>query len=229
LNLQLKITKDGSHTIYLPQLNEHYHSIHGAIQESQHVYINSGLTYTLQKNIPFINILEIGFGTGLNALLSCLKILNQTKIKINYTGLEAYPLPNKIVKELNYSRLITSSKETEFIFQMIHDAEWNKNIQITDNFSLHKIHNCIQNVNISGSHHIIYFDAFAPEKQPEMWLLEIFIKLYHQLYESGILVSYCAKGIIKRRLKEAGFEIETLNGPPGKREMVRAMVNSAPF
>ncbi len=234
---QIVTTKDQSHTLFLPHLNEHYHSIHGAVQESQHVFIKNGLEYfrnlSPTKNI---NVFEIGFGTGLNALLTLLKGLEYPHFTIAYSTIEAYPLPQEIIQQLNYTSQLNIENDNSKgfpsplgeglgvrAFKHIHSAEWNKPTEITSNFSIHKIHQTLQQIQLSETYDIIFFDAFAPEKQPEMWTKEIFQKLFLHLNAGGILVTYCAKGIIKRTLKEIGFTIETLQGPPGKREMIRAI------
>ena len=248
MHYQIITTKDNSHTIFLPHLNEHYHSIHGAIQESDHVFIKNGLEYYVNTFIKTnskhpsplvdpsrlqregqgevlkklnISILEIGFGTGLNALLTLLKASEFSQVQINYSTIEAHPLPMEIIEQLNYTSILGLSS-----FNLLHLTEWNKPIEITNNFTIHKIHNTLQQINLTEKYHIIFFDAFAPEKQPEMWTKEIFEKLFLHLHPQSILVTYCAKGIIKRTLKEIGFSIEALQGPPGKREMIRAIKKS---
>jgi hypothetical protein len=143
-------------------------------------------------------------------------------VKINYTTIESIPLPLTIVASLNYTNLVGPKEISETIFKNIHDSDWNTPTVLTNNFRLHKINQSLQDVPLSNTYHIIYFDAFAPEKQVEMWTSEIFQKLYHCLYPGGVLVTYCAKGAVKRSLRSVGFEIEILVGPPGKREMTRA-------
>lgn len=219
---EIIITKDNSHTIYLPHLNEHYHSIYGAIQESKHVFIKNGLEYFLNAQPCEIKILEVGFGTGLNALLSGLKSTAIPETTIYYTSVELNPLPEDVVRQLNYAELAEENETAQNIFKKIHAAAWNEAVTINNNFVLHKIHGSIQQVQLLENYHIIYFDAFAPEKQAEMWTIEVFQKLFNHMLPGGVLVTYCAKGIVKRTLRSAGFVVEALQGPPGKREMIRA-------
>ncbi|MEO6904561.1 MAG: tRNA (5-methylaminomethyl-2-thiouridine)(34)-methyltransferase MnmD [Bacteroidia bacterium] len=223
------VTKDGSHSLYIKALGEHYHSINGAIQESMHIFINAGLRYILEdkiNNSPKINILEIGLGTGLNALLTFAEAQN-LNISINYSALEAYPIHKELVDQLNYATLLNAidknNVDLNLIFQRIHSSEWEKQILFSDNFSFHKIKDKLQTANFDEQYNVIYFDAFAPSVQPEMWTEEVFIKLFSALDKKGILVTYCAKGEVKRILKKIGFNIDSLQGPPGKREMVRAI------
>jgi tRNA U34 5-methylaminomethyl-2-thiouridine-forming methyltransferase MnmC len=220
-------TADGSHSLYVKDLDEHYHSIHGAIQEGLHVFIEMGLKASAlrlskgEENVSTINILEIGLGTGLNVFLTYLEIL-KNPLSIHYTALEAFPLENEIINELNYIELLGAAQHQKN-FDQIHSCEWNKNIELTKNFTLHKIKNTLQEVKFENIFDIIYFDAFGPRVQPEMWTEEIFAKIYSATKLNGFLVTYCAKGEVKRTLKKVGFTVETLQGPPGKREMVRAV------
>lgn len=220
-------TADGSHSLYVKDLDEHYHSIHGAIQEAVHVFIKTGLHFMHHKNYQEMNILEIGFGTGLNALLTCLEA-EKLNIKINYTGLEAFPLENNLLKELNYVDLITAlsypeKNKTQQIFEQLHSSEWQKNVPISKHFNLNKINNTLQDVPLTESYDLIYFDAFGPRVQPDMWEDELLSKIYLATRAKGCLVTYCAKGEVKRSLKKVGFKVETLPGPPRKREMVRGL------
>jgi tRNA U34 5-methylaminomethyl-2-thiouridine-forming methyltransferase MnmC len=223
------ITSDGSHSIYIPEMNEHYHSIHGAVQESKHVFIEAGLKNILlhlsEEKVPKeINILEIGFGTGLNALITFIES-QQFSIKINYTSIESFPLKKEITGQLNYALQLDPSNRFELksIFEKLHDASWEKEIIIKENFILKKLCNVLQQVDLKASQFdLIYFDAFGPPVQPEMWTEEIFSKIFSSTKSGGILVTYCAKGEVKRTLRKVGFKIENLPGPPGKREMVRA-------
>lgn len=210
---ELILTNDGSHSLFVKKLNETYHSIHGSIVEANHVFIRNGLQFHRKLNI---NILEIGFGTGLNALLT---LLNINQKRVNYTSLEPFPISDKIYNKLNFHELLKTDKDT---FIKLHNSNWEKNVHFTENFQLKKLKKKIQHFNSSKKFDIIYFDAFAPEKQTEMWTKEILNKCYHFLKPKGFLVTYCAKGVVKRRLKEVGFYVESLAGPPGKREMIRA-------
>ena len=216
---RLIITEDGSHSLYVPHLDENYHSTHGAIQESMHVYINSGLyACTLQK----VNILEIGFGTGLNAFLTLIES-EKTNKQIHYYSLELYPLDIKDAKQLNYTKQLTKANGTEY-FLAIHEATWGKKVRISPTFSLHKIKTDFSTSNeieTNALFDVIYFDAFAPEKQPEMWTQQIFNKLFSLCNKNAIITTYCAKGVVRRMLQSAGFTVERLPGPPGKREILR--------
>lgn len=217
--MKLKTTADGSHTLFVPELNETYHSIHGAIQESQHVFIKNGLRYFNNKET--INILEIGFGTGLNTLLTLLAIENSSQ-KVDYVSLEKFPLPNELIQQLNYPTQLKLNTTQTALFNDLHKCEWNTPTPISNNFNLLKIEEDLADFQTTTTFDLIYFDAFAPEKQAELWTDVIFSKIYSLLNAGGILVTYCAKGVVKRTIKSVGFQLETLPGPPGKREMIRA-------
>lgn len=210
---ELILTKDGYHSLYVPQLNETYHSVHGSVAEALHVFIKNGLNYNTKAKL---NILEIGFGTGLNTLLT---LLHSDEKKIHYTGLEPYPISEEIFSKLNYRGLFETDQET---FLNLHFSEWEKDIKLSDRFTLNKSENKLQEFEGKNKFDVIYFDAFAPEKQEEMWTEDVFKKCYNLLKKDGYLVTYCAKGVVKRTLKSVGFEIENLKGPPRKREMIRA-------
>lgn len=210
---ELIITKDGSHSLFVPDLNETYHSVHGSISEAIHVFINSGLLSHPKKKI---NILEIGFGTGLNTLLTLENIKNR---KIHYTSLEPYPISSEIYNKLNFHTVTNSNFET---FLKLHTSDWEEEVFISENFTLYKTQKKIQNFISEKKFDIIYFDAFSPEKQTEMWTTEVFEKCFDLLNKDGFLVTYCAKGIFRRTLKSVGFEVISLDGPPGKRQMTRA-------
>jgi tRNA U34 5-methylaminomethyl-2-thiouridine-forming methyltransferase MnmC len=223
------ITEDGSHSIFVPELNENYHSTHGAIQESLHVFIEAGLKKALAENLSSVlHILEVGMGTGLNLLLSFIET-REIAVSINYTALEAFPLPKEFIQTLNYPDLLSASLQlpVKEIFEKIHAGEWEKEIGLSDNFTLKKLQATLQQAELNNNYFdLIYFDAFGPAVQPEMWMEEIFLRLFNSLRKGGALVTYCAKGEVKRVLKRSGFEVESLPGPPGKREMVRAVKNS---
>lgn len=207
-------------------LDEHYHSIHGAIQESKHVYIEMGIKHiasTLLNAPSSLYILEIGLGTGLNALLSILESQKEN-LKINYTSVEAYPISTELANQLNYVELL-NEQDAQVMFNAIHSSEWNKKIAFSNHFTFYKIQNTLQQIVFEDTYHLIYFDAFGPRVQPEMWIEDVFSKLYAVTKPGGCLVTYCAKGEVKRTLKKVGFTVETLQGPPGKREMVRAVKN----
>lgn len=216
---EIEQTADGSHTLFAPELEEHYHSVNGAVQESEHVFIRTGLDYC---NKEHLTVFEIGFGTGLNAYLTALKLI-KTAQTIHYISIEAYPLPISLTEKLNYPDTI--DPKTKTLFHQLHQSEWNKEIQLTSHFYLHKIHADLTHfsLNVLPAVDLIYFDAFAPDKQPDMWSQEIFDSLYKQMNDNGILVTYCAKGAIRRMMLQAGFNVERLPGPPGKREMLRAI------
>jgi tRNA U34 5-methylaminomethyl-2-thiouridine-forming methyltransferase MnmC len=214
-----KITEDGSHTLYVDDLDETYHSKHGAIQEAKHVFINAGLDYF---NKSELNILEIGFGTGLNTFLTLLSA-QKKEITVNYSGLEAYPLSQEIVGELNYTKELNSSTKEQLFFNKLHQEGWGEAKEITSYFNLTKKEIKLDDYQPEQQFDIIYFDAFGPNTQPEMWTKVVFEKMFDALVEGGILVTYCAKGSVKRTLKEVGFTLESLPGPPGKREMTRGL------
>lgn len=219
---QFLVTGDGSHTLFLPELNETYHSTHGAIRESEHVFIENGLEYFADLNTSkIINVFEIGFGTGLNALLSVL-FSERHKIPVGYESIEAYPLSIDEAQKLNYPKLISEGDAQE-VFNKIHEASWDESVAITADFTLKKIKNVIQDQALVREFDVCFFDAFAPSKQPDMWEREILEKIYDAMVIGGVFVTYCAKGQLKRDLRSIGFEVETLPGPPGKKEMVRGI------
>jgi len=216
-SIEIEETADGSHTLYVPQLDEHYHSTNGAIQESRHVYINEGFKKISKSEI---SVLEIGFGTGLNAYLTLLETTNN--ISVYYTAFELYPINDKLIKKINYPELL---KTDSSLFEKLHKANWNTKIQITSSFSLNKINQDFTSLTLladSDLFDLIYYDAFAPDKQAEMWTQAIFDHLYKHTSPNGILVTYCAKGSVRRMLQEVGYIAERLPGPPGKREILRA-------
>ncbi len=210
-------TEDGSTTIHLPDWQESYHSKHGAIQEAYHVFIKNGLSLFEKQNI---SILEIGFGTGLNTFITYLESskLNQ---KIEYVGVEAYPISSEEVLQMNYVSEL-QAEEKRNIFEKIHQTNWEEKMQITDNFCLTKRKQFFEDIKDENQFDLIYFDAFGYRVQPELWSTEIFKKMYKALKLNGFLVTYAARGVIKRSMIEVGFTIEKLPGAPGKREMFRA-------
>lgn len=213
----LQLTADGSHTLYLPNMNEHYHSINGAIQESQHIFIKAGLK-EIQKDE--INLLEIGFGTGLNAFLTLKEVMAMpAKRHIVYHSVELYPLDMRLVEKLNYGELVW--KEQKELFLKLHMASWNAYEEIVPQFTLHKIEGDSNHCELPDHIDLIYFDAFAPEKQPEMWNQAIFNKLYELSDKDAVIMTYCAKGVVRRSMLAAGFQMERLPGPPGKRHILR--------
>ncbi len=204
-------TNDHSHTIYVPELDEHYHSVNGAIQESRHVYIEAGLNQCYQNPVF---VLEIGFGTGLNALLSAMEA-EKRNIRIKYFSIEKYPLPESVTAKLNYISL------NKLLFSKIHAATWNQKADITSFFSLHKIEADLHNFPFPEQYDVVFYDAFGPDKQPDVWSQEIFDRIFSGMNPEGILTTYCAKGEVRRMLQRAGFTVERIPGPPGKREMLR--------
>ncbi len=215
--LQLEPTADGSNTLYVPELQEHYHSIKGALTESMHIFIEMGLRHS---TVPSPHVLEIGFGTGLNAFLTLLEA-EQNKRKTSYTSIELFPVGEEIIQRLKYPEGICP--EHKDLYYKLHSAEWGTTVPITSLFTLHKIEADFTQYPIKGKYDIVYFDAFAPEKQPEMWNERLFKELYSALNINGILTTYCAKGTVRRMLKACGFYVERLPGPPkGKREILRA-------
>lgn len=216
--MKRKKTDDNSHTIYSEQFKEHYHSTHGAKSESLHIFINAGLQHLLLKSI---NILEVGFGTGLNALLT-FDEAEKSNLTINYTAIEKFPVAIDLIKELNYGNII-GNKYNE-IFSQLHTCSWEKEIPIRSHFSITKKLIDLKNYSPPKNYfNLIYFDAFSPETQPELWSQGIFAKLFASLKTGGILTTYSSKGIVKNNLRNAGFTVKRLPGPKGKRHILRAI------
>lgn len=217
-------TADGSTTIHIAEWDEQYHSKHGAIQEAYHVFINHGLSYFIKNelfqnsNKKSVSILEIGFGTGLNALIT-LKETQKRDISIDYYGVEGYPVTKYEVDKLNYSSLLNVSPKW---LEMLHECSWEEKHTITKAFKLIKQKKSFDSISDQNLCNIIYFDAFGARVQPELWTEIIFKKMYAALKPNGILVTYSAKGSVRRALIASGFQVEKLPGPPGKREMLRA-------
>ncbi len=218
MKTELILTKDGSHTLYVPELNEHYHSTNGAIQEAIHVYIDAGLKYCHKKEL---SVLEIGFGTGLNTILTFREASNNGINNIKYESLELYPIDIENINELNYSDFLNDDEKTAFI--KLHTSDWDREISINEKFTLTK-KNCDLTTYISKiKFDVVFFDAFAPDIQPELWTKDIFRTIYNSMNYDGILTTYSAKGALKRTLKAVGFTVEQIPGPPGKRQMTRAI------
>lgn len=217
MDKEFVITEDGSHTIYLPEMDEHYHSTHGAVQESLHVYINQGL---LQFPGKEISILEIGFGTGLNAFLTYVFAV-KNNLKVTYTSIEKFPLTEAEYSVLNYSETIFT--EHANVLKKLHQCEWNSGVSISPEFSIRKIHADLLTMEFgsTGQFDLLYYDAFAPTKQPEMWTEELINKVSESVRKDGILVTYCAKGAVRRAFSAAGFQMERIPGPIGKKEILR--------
>ena len=220
LKVEIEITGDGSHTLYVPELKEHYHSVFGAIAESRHIFIDAGFRYIYSKS-EGIRILEIGFGTGLNALLTCMEAEISGK-KVEYSAIELNPVGDEIYSRLNFNELVNYPGSRE-IFLRLHQSPWNEKVQINTGFSLDKINISLHEFKPQlAAFDLVYFDAFGPDIQPEMWTEDVFIMMASGLKKCGVLVTYSTKGLVKRNLISSGFKIEKLPGPRGKREILRA-------
>ena len=209
-------TSDGSTTIHLPEWNEQYHSKHGAIQEAYHVFIKHGLQEIKSNSI---SILEIGFGTGLNSFITYLEA-QKKNLKIDYVGVEAYPVKEEEIEKLNYIEELNAKAFAED-FSLMHTLSWDVKHDLTATFSLTKREQFFENIEDKDTFNLIYFDAFGARVQPDLWTVTIFQKMHDALEENGILVTYSAKGSVRRAMQEVGFVVERLPGPPGKREMLR--------
>jgi tRNA U34 5-methylaminomethyl-2-thiouridine-forming methyltransferase MnmC len=221
LERNIVITADGSSTIGIPSWNEHYHSTHGAINEAKHVYIHNGLRFWKSQNPQSVqcHLLEIGFGTGLNAWLTFLAN-DLPDFFVLYDGVEAFPVNSELIGALNYIELTVISKAD--IFRAMHKAKWNEPADLAPNFKLTKVHSTFESISVKETYDLIYFDAFGARVQPELWTVNMFQKMATSLKSGGVLVTYSAKGSVRRALQEVGLEVERLPGPPGKREMLRA-------
>ncbi len=214
-------TADGSTTIDLPELNEQYHSKHGAINEAKHVFIKSGFRHILNKEkFDSLHILEIGFGTGLNAFITFLEAEKNDQ-NIDYVGVEAYPVAFEEAKLMNYSEELGVSS-SEKVFESMHLSSWETPVAISSDFLLTKRKQFFVDIEDENCYNLIYFDAFGARVQPELWTVEVFKKMHIALRQKGVLVTYSAKGSVRRAMQEVGFQVERLPGPPGKREMLRA-------
>lgn len=211
-------TSDGSSTIFLEDWNESYHSRHGAINEAYHVFIKNGLNRFKDDQI---NIMEIGFGTGLNAFITLIET-EKLNLKVNYEGIEAYPLPENELRLLNYVQELNAEDKGHY-FKLMHTVKWEETNKISEVFSLKKRKQFFSDINDISFFNLIYFDAFGARVQPELWTEDIFYKMYTALKPGGILVTYAAKGSVRRAMQSVGFTVERLPGPPGKREMLRAL------
>lgn len=225
---QIITTRDGSHTVEIPDLQVTYHSHHGAVQESMHVFIEAGLRFITGQTLATDSILqsgqtsplrifEMGFGTGLNAYLTALEA-NRLQQPIYYTSVEQYPLIPEEAAALNYA----TNEDEQTIFHQLHQSPWQTDVAITTLFTLHKQQTSLLDFVAQQPVHLIYFDAFAPTTQPELWTEAVFHKLFNMLLPGGVLVTYCSKGVVRRAMQAAGFTVTKIPGPPGKREMVRA-------
>ncbi len=219
---QLVLTSDGSHTIAIPEINVTYHSTFGAIQESRHIFIEAGLNYIRKASnqTAVLNLFEMGFGTGLNALLTFIEAaLHQQKIY--YETTELFPLEIEQVNRLNYCEQL-NQPALQKTFQQLHLCEWNREVEISSNFIFKKNNTSLLNFSANTLFNLVYFDAFAPEVQPELWTTKVFDNLYTQMQAGAALTTYCSKSIVRKAMQAAGFIVTKIPGPPGKREMVRA-------
>lgn len=212
---RLMQTDDGSATLYVPAMDEHYHSVKGARAEAEHIYIEMGFVYASElQNKKQLRVLEVGLGTGLNALLTQERC-SLEKLFVHYIAVELYPLTWDEVSPLGYS--------DSTVFRELHSSAWEEDVALTEYFKIRKLQSDIKDVNIAPVD-VIFYDAFAPEKQPEMWTLELMQKMYQLLAPNGVLTTYCAKGVVRRMLQQVGFKVERLAGPVGgKREILRAI------
>lgn len=216
---ELRTTDDGSPTLYHSALGEHYHSTHGAEQESRHIFIDAGLKHRLQAEYRGeLRVLEVGFGTGLNALLTAIEA-QALHTRIHYTTLELYPLTSELYSRLHYRGGDATAYD---LLMRLHESPWGQDVAISDGFTLRKEQVDWLGYALASGVDLIYFDAFSPESQPDLWAEERFARLYEAANEGAVLTTYCAKGEVRRRLQRSGFVVERLAGPPGKREILRA-------
>lgn len=217
MKTELRMTEDGSHTLYVPALDEHYHSHFGALTESKHIFINAGLA-SLKSNK--VSILEVGFGTGLNALLTSM-YAQDNQVTVQYVTLDKYPLDPSLLFQLNYPTI--TGTECRELFESIHSAPWEQPMRLTPWFTLEKRLTDLTSMSVEGLFDLVYFDAFGPGKQPEMWSREVMQKIAGVTHPGSVFVTYSAKGELKRILRTLDFEVALLPGPPGKRVMTRAV------
>jgi tRNA U34 5-methylaminomethyl-2-thiouridine-forming methyltransferase MnmC len=218
---KIVITADGSDTVSIPALNVTYHSMHGALQESKHVFIEAGLKSLISAEAVQLNIFEVGFGTGLNALLTIIEA-EKLQREIHYETVEQFPLESNEARSLNYCKQLVR-EDIQPVFELLHQCEWETKIKITANFRFKKSRSNLLNFETADTFKLIYFDAFAPNAQPELWTKEVFEKMFAMLAPGGVLVTYCSKGDVRRAMQAAGFNVEKLPGPKGKREMIRGV------
>lgn len=217
INIQFIQTQDGSHTLYHTGVGDIYHSRHGALTESRYVFIDKGFHYFIPREK--INILEIGFGTGLNTFLTLIES-RFTDTEVYYESVEKYPLDMQTVKQLNYPGILN---DREGLFLKMHEAAWNKEHKITSSFTLKKVSDDLHYYGPGKKFDMVYFDAFSPDVQPDLWSREVFRKLSGGLIKGGILITYSSKSSVQKALRDSGFQINKLPGPPGKREILRAV------
>ena len=216
-------TGDGSTTIQITDWDEQYHSMHGAVQEARHVFLKMGLDFWMNENPDqnSLHILEIGFGTGLNALLTLMHA-EKSSVNLLYEGVEAYPVSSEELAQLNYLEA-ADAQAFEAVFEKMHQLPWEQTEIITEAFQLKKRKQTFETLEDQDQHDLIYFDAFGARVQPELWEEPIFQKMSNALKPGGVLVTYAAKGSVRRAMQAVGFKVERLPGPPGKREMLRAV------
>ena len=216
-NLEIQHTNDGSATLFVPELDEHYHSVKGAYTESLHIYRDCAYLFAAERSTERpLRLLEVGFGTGLNAAVTAMAATAERPV--HYITLEKYPVESQLVNNLGYDTLVDAH-----LFAAIHAAPWERPMAITPHFTLEKRCCDLLTTPLPDDIDIVYFDAFAPEKQPEMWSAEVFARIYQSMRPGGVLTTYCAKGVIRRLLQSTGFTVERLAGPVGgKREILRA-------
>ena len=222
LNPKIEVTKDGSNTLIHPKFGAHYHSVFGAIQESSHVFIDAGLKFQLPNlKDNTCRILEVGFGSGLNAF-NALISSEQLLLNIDYVGVEQYPISLETVSQLNFSKAF-KREDLQSTFNKMHNVEWEKSVKISENFTLEKRQQDIFSLKDENYYDLIFYDAFGPGAQPELWTAPIFEILYKSLKKEGVLVTYCAQGAARRAMQSVGFTVERCPGPPNKRHMLRAV------
>ena len=222
-NRSIILSRDGSHTLFHPELNETYHSRNGALRESIYVYIDKG--FSLYRELPEVHVIEVGFGTGLNALLTW-NAAEEYRQCVHYHTLEPFPLPEDLFSQLNYPSLM-SNPAAEERFRQLHQAVWEEEVKLSEYFTLHKYNTTLENAALPpDTYHLCYYDAFAPSRQTEIWSEGNLAKIFRSLNEEGVLVTYCAQGQFKRTLKAVGFRVEKLKGPPFKEEMIRGWKKS---
>ena len=224
MNLEIRQTRDGSHTLCNLEINKNFHSVHGAINESVYVFIRAGLDAVLEKKEE-IQLLEVGFGTGLNALLTLQRIRQaHNQIKVYYTSLEPYPVPIALIEQLNYAQYFEDPALYQALLQRLHQVAWEEFQEIENDFLLQKKQTTLENFDYgSRTFDLIYFDPFPPSVHPHLWDVPWLSKIARALSPGGVFTTYCAKGQFKRNLKSVGLVVQSLPGPPGKREMIRAI------
>ena len=224
---KIQVTEDGSHTLFSEMAGQTYHSSHGAVQESRHIFISQLMGQQSMVNGQQLSVLEIGFGTGLNALLTA-QWARENGVKVDYTTIELYPLKEEVYRELNYGKLLGDDE----LFLRLHKAEWDVGlVEVTENFAIRKcksdivewLRNAQCTMHNAQLFDVVYFDAFSPVAQPELWTEEVFRNVFALMKEGGVLMTYCAKGDVRRAMLAAGFRVEKLQGPPGKRHILRAV------